>query len=583
MGEMKKIHLKDYGIKSDTDITLELYSVFEKYPEDTEFIFEKGRYYFSPFDSMKQDYRVSNSDVYPDRTLAIWMREMKNCILRGNGSELILRGHMQVFTLDRCENILIDGFVVDWEKPLVAEGEIVAIGEEYVDVFVDNEKFPHRFNGSNLEFDVGADEWYGFIKLSIIYEKHGMTVRKGTGDYWLKEITKIGENLYRFEPRPRAEVALGDILVLRHNMRKHAGIFSEKCKDLSFDNITFHSCGGLGCLAQFCHNLTYRGIHFINNVGAGRAVSNGRDDGMHLTCNSGTVTITECSFFGLMDDPINIHGCCVTSDEALDEYTLRCKYRHVQACGFHYWAEFGDEIAFIDRKNMSRIGTLDILEYVLEDKDTFVLKFSKPVPKEILSLAQKGDSLALDNLTNTAEFICTKNRFGSCRARGLLVSTPKRVLIEENYFESSGSAILVAGDSNYWFESGECRDVEIRNNVFSSACLTSDYEFCKGVISIYPIIPSPEIEKPYHKNIKIINNVFDVSNAPLLYAFSCDNLEFSENKIYKSPYLNPMFENEKSIKLYYCTNSKFRKNSFIGKFDYSSFIESENCLDIIEE
>lgn len=36
----------------------------------------------------------------------------------------------------------------------------------------------------------------------------------------------------------------------------------------------------------------------------------------------------------------------------------------------------------------------------------------------------------------------------SCRARGILVSTPGKVLIERNYFESSGSAILIAGDAN---------------------------------------------------------------------------------------------------------------------------------------
>jgi hypothetical protein len=34
------------------------------------------------------------------------------------------------------------------------------------------------------------------------------------------------------------------------------------------------------------------------------------------------------------------------------------------------------------------------------------------------------------------------------------MSTPGEVLIEKNTFESSGSAILIPGDANGWYESG---------------------------------------------------------------------------------------------------------------------------------
>jgi hypothetical protein len=35
---------------------------------------------------------------------------------------------------------------------------------------------------------------------------------------------------------------------------------------------------------------------------------------------------------------------------------------------------------------------------------------------------------------------------------GLLVSIPGKVIINQNEFESSGSAILIAGDANGWYE-----------------------------------------------------------------------------------------------------------------------------------
>ena len=198
---------------------------------------------------------------------------------------------------------------------------------------------------------------------------------------------------------------------------------------------------------------------------------------------------------------------------------------------------------------------------------TFRLTFDRPLTKSILEKASVGDSLALDNVTHTAAFVCTNNRFGSCRARGILVSTPKPVKIRNNYFESSGSAILVAGDSNDWFESGECHDVEISHNVFTDACLGSKYQFCDGVISISPVVPVPVIDKPYHKNIRITENVFDTAGVPVLFVFSCADLVFEQNRIFKSPSAPEVVEEKAQIQLSYCQNVSISENQWIGEFD----------------
>lgn len=577
---MKKIILSQKGILPDNDITMDLYQLFAENSSDTVFIFEKGDYYFSPRKEMRFDYSLSNTTELSERTLGIYMKNMKSCAIEGNGAKFWFEGQMQPLTLDKCENISVKDIIINWKKPLVAEGEIRAVTDEYADVYISAENFPHRLSEDWLEFDVGAEEWYPLCNRSqIVYEPHFRTIRRNTGDNFLiKRITALPEKeVYRFWLDCPANACVGDILVLRHNERYHAGIFTEKCKDISFENVTVHSCGGLGCLSQFCENMTYKQVHFIPDRKRGRFVTNGRDDGMHITCNKGKVVITECTFLGLMDDPINVHGCCVTGDEVVDEKTLRCHYRHDQAKGFLYWAESGHEVAFIDRKNMSRICIEKVSSYKLEGPDTFLLEFEKELPENILILAKTGERLALENLTNTAEFICTKNRFGSCRARGILVSTPKPVLIEDNYFESSGSAILIAGDANNWFESGECNDVIIRKNIFTDACLTSDYEFCQGIISVCPTIPQPELKKPFHKNIVICNNVFDSADIPVLYAYSCQNLKFTENLIFKSNSAENRLKSDVGIRLSYCVDYTVENNKYIGKFSEGKRLVTENC------
>ena len=577
---MRTLRLSDCGILPNTDITSSLCALLEQNKENTEFVFEDADYYFSPETAMRVDYRISNSDVTPHRVLAILMKHMKNCVLQGNGARLWIAGHMQVFTLDHCENVKLENFTINWKKPLVAEGTVVAKNGTDVDVFVDPQTFPHVYENGNLKFDIGADEWYEFNKWSIVFEPHSLRARRGVADVFFHTVEALGGYVYRMKLHRDADIRVGDLLNMRHNARIHAGIFSEKCSDITVENITFYSCGGLGCLSQFCHNMTYRGVHFLADTTSGRRVSGGRDDGMHVTCNSGTVTITECCFHALMDDPINVHGCCVTSDEVVDERTLRCRYRHDQACGFLYWAEEGNEISFISRDSMETIGTACAESYMLEDHMTFLLRFDSPLPREILDKAKQGDALALDNLTHTAAFTCTNNRFGSCRARGILVSTPRPVRISGNYFESSGSAILVAGDSNYWFESGACHDVEISRNVFTDACLGSIYQFCDGVISICPVVPRPDADKPYHKNVRITDNVFDTVGAPVLAAFSCEDLTFSGNRIFKSPSCHA--DETARIKLSYCNNVSVANNDWVGQFKAVE-CSRDNCSGVAVE
>jgi len=576
---MKSVILRDHGILPGEDCTLKLLSLFEKHPVDTVFVFEKGDYYFTP--AIRADYRLSNTDVLPERKLGLLLKDMHNILLDGNGATLYYAGQMQAVTMDHCSDVTMRGFTIDWKKPLVAEGTVKACCKDYVDLNVDPVLFPHRVRDHRLEFDIGNREWAPMNPWSHIqFDQNTHTVRRDSGDKFVPErMEELGDHTYRFFCKD-IDTAIGNIFVLRHNERAHAGIFTEKCRNMTFEDITVYSCGGLGCLAQFCDTITYRRIYFLPNKAVGRQIASGRDDGMHITCCSGMITVTECSFLGLMDDPINVHSCCVTGVEWVNAQTLRCRYMHPQACGFHYWAEEGDHIQFVERTHMNPIGSAIAASYQLETPETFLLAFASPVSEELTSMDPA--SLSPDNLSHTASFTCTKNRFGSTRARGVLISTPKPVLIAENYFESSGSAILVAGDSNYWYESGACHDVEIRDNVFTSSCLSSMYQFCDGIISICPVVPEPSVDLPYHRNIRIHHNVFDSPDTPVLYAYSADSLSFTENRIFHSPSAEAWHPGKAAMKLSYCRNVHLARNLWVGPFSLGK-LECDHSVEVISE
>jgi hypothetical protein len=135
------------------------------------------------------------------------------------------------------------------------------------------------------------------------------------------------------------------------------------------------------------------------------------------------------------------------------------------------------------------------------------------------------------------------------------------VVVENNVFETSGAAILIAGDANYWFESGAVKNVNIRNNTFKAPCNSSPYQFCEGVISIMPEIPRPDSSKPFHRNITIEGNRFFPSDFPVLYAFSVEGLRFVNNQVQRSYLYQPWHPNKHMLVLDACKQVQITGNT----------------------
>ena len=284
----------------------------------------------------------------------------------------------------------------------------------------------------------------------------------------------------------------------------------------------------------------------------------GHDDGFHFSNCKGQINVTNCEFAALMDDPINIHGTSVRIIEKRSPNMLLCRFMHHQTVGLK-WARAGEQIGFISSATMETIGFGKVKDFNPIDKEKFELTFENNVPDGI----QLGD--ALENLTWTSNAYLADNKFMSCRARGILISTPGKVVIERNHFESSGSAILIAGDANNWYETGAVKDVTIRNNVFADPCLTSMYQFSEAIISIYPEIPDLiNGKEKYHSNIRIENNEFHPYDYPILYAKSVNGLIFRNNTLFRSHRFKPFHRRKFGFSLEYCENVEITENTFEG-------------------
>jgi hypothetical protein len=350
----------------------------------------------------------------------------------------------------------------------------------------------------------------------------------------------------------------GNFLILRHSQRDHAGMFIFHSKNIKIENVDVYHTAGLGILSQFSENISMDQVKMIPNPNKNRYLS-GHDDGFHFSNCKGQINITNCEFAALMDDPVNIHGTSVRIIKKLGPNKLLCRFMHHQSVGMQ-WARKGEKIGFIKSESMMTVSHGIVSDFESLGKEDFEITFKDAIPEDISTRD------ALENLTWTPDAYIADNKFMSCRARGVLISTPGKVVIERNHFESSGSAILIAGDANNWYETGAVTDVIIRNNVFADPCLTSMYQFSEAIISIYPEIPNLNMAKEkYHSNIRIENNEFHPFDFPVLYAKSVDGLVFKGNKITRSHRFKPFHHRKYTFSFEYCAHVEVSGNAFSGE------------------
>ena len=258
------------------------------------------------------------------------------------------------------------------------------------------------------------------------------------------------------------------------------------------------------------------------------------------------------------DDPINVHGTYLRINKVDAPDLLTMHFQHSQTYGMQAFFE-NDTVAFIEAKTLLK-KDFAIVKSVKRVSDREIqLRLSKPLPQGI------GEGDCLENITWTPSLHITGCRFGMTNTRGVLITTPKKVVVENNYFYRTGMhAIQIAADANSWYESGAVNDVLIRNNIFDGCAYNSNG---------YPISIVPENHERVnnqwvHRNISIENNLFKIfDNNLLLRAKSTENIYFGKNKIERAtviPVLKGRGNNPAELPFRFedCTKVKIEQNIY---------------------
>jgi hypothetical protein len=194
------------------------------------------------------------------------------------------------------------------------------------------------------------------------------------------------------------------------------------------------------------------------------------------------------------------------------------RFMHPQSWGFEAFFP-GDEIEFVNAETLLPYASNKVKTAERRNDYEILLTLEKPAPEEI------GKIDCVENITWTPEVEIRGCRFAVDPTRGILVTTRRKVVIENNeFFRTTMSAIDISEDARSWFESGPVRDVSIRNNRFIGCG--------EPVIRIAPETAKTEPGKYVHSNIRIEDNVFELEKPKcVLSAHGAEGLAFKGNTV----------------------------------------------------
>ena len=473
-------------------------------------------------------------DFWPDKpgtmATAFWINNVRKMRLEGGGSVFVFHGLMNPFKITSSQDVRLHGFSIDWDRPFITQGRIVGVTDESVDIEIDKAQYPYVIENGRAWF-TGEDWKRGVDGYNILYDKVTKEVVYKTHDNPLgmdfnKQAEEIKPGVVRFYGKPKIKPEIGTYIALNHGRYLVACFEVSRCEDVTLKDITVHHSLSHGVVASRVENLTLDTFNIAANEQKGRVFSSVAD-GFHLVHCKGDVVIENCAHTGLGDDFLNTHGRNCVVNKRMDDYAVRVTGADCTDVGDDVWLLRKGEA---QRREVYRVGSVKHVR--VGSKWGQEVTFAKPLPADF----KEGDFF--ENKTWNATLTLRNCKILKChRARGILVTTPEKVVIEKNLFRTAGAAILIEGDTDVWFESGANRNVQIRDNVFED-CLTSGcetggrWEWGEAIITITPSQKPDSVEsEPYHRNIRIEGNTFKTFDIPLVRARSVRGLAFKNNAI----------------------------------------------------
>lgn len=492
---MQTIYFRDHQKTGDTGYDLYRLLSGLRGKSGIKIVFDKDTYTVTPERCFERYLAISNHGWNGPKRIALLLEDMTDVELDFSGSTLITPGVITPFAILRSQNITVRNLVMENPRTMFLQAKVVGHGDGYVDLLKMQGK--EQFYIRHGELMAEYTECLFPLGTHIEYKGDTGEIEAGTADNTMGigisecRTEDLGNDMLRVHGVKRYP-PIGNILIISAARRLGAGFFCEESANLLCEDVTIHSCYGMGLLAQVCENITLRRFHTLRH---GDQYYTSNADATHFVNCTGCVLVEDSVFEGQLDDALNIHGMYTKILEK-SENELLLQEVHSQAKGIRIYRA-GDRIQVLRPTTLIPYTekTIKEVEYVNADIVRLVLE-------EGTGDITVGDDV--ESLTRAADLIFRRNVVRNNRARGMLIATRGKTVIEDCDFHSSGSAILFESNGNYWYESGGVQDVTIQNNRFDGC---KHARWGRAVVDCVPREATEE-GKYFNREIRVLDNSF---------------------------------------------------------------------------
>jgi len=568
---------KDYGMGNLQDCTPVALEMIKDAREQnvSKIHIAPGTYHFYPEKAYEKYCFISNHDDGLRRTPfpIIGFDGLK---IEAENAKFIFHGLMVPFIVEDSEEIELSGFSIDWELPLASEALVVARDGENktFDIRISQDQ-PYEIRNGELIF---LKEGYEHnLDRNIFWDPKTGAVAYNTSDYGPGN-TRSETSLVRYTEAFKYPYAIDPILPVYNYRGVSISVFAEELKpgivrisfsgnmvppkeglvlvakglngynrwapairirntnNIEIKDVSIYSAGGMGVIAESSSNITLDGVKVKTAPDTKRMLSTSADATHFVNCR-GTVVLRNSEFSNQLDDATNVHGIYLQVKDLLAPDKIGVRIGHFQQLGFDF-GETGDKIAFvIPDQSYDAVFTATLKRIDQINERYYIVEFEEDLD------INENLYYVIENMSAYPDLEITGCKIMNNRARGILLSTPGKILVENNYFSTMMSAILLPTELGFWHESGSPKDLVIRNNTFGD-CVYGGSQ--NPVIFIHSDVKNGSY--PFH-NIVIENNTFNTFDASILGANNVKGLIFRNNTITRSGSYEPLFPDAPAVSI----------------------------------
>lgn len=507
-------------------------------------LFPHGKYHLYPEQAESRELYISNTagadERYRNKRIGLLIEDMKDVVIDGNGSHLQFHGLMSAFAVIRSQHVTATNFSFDYTTPKVIDATVAETGTANGKAYRILDVPPgtlYRVADNHVTWlgetspATGQPYWSGVdgMQYSQTHDPKAQRTWRGGNPLFgnVAAVTDLGDNRIRIDYQSStAPSDRGLVYQMRQTARDTASGFIWESSDVTLHGIAARYLHGFGIVGQLSENITIDGNEFRTDPATGRTTA-GFADFIQMSGIKGAVTITNNTFDGPHDDPINIHGTYVEVTQRLAPDKLVLSYMHSETAGFPQFHP-GDQVEFVEKRTMAAVpgGTATVRSVdgpSGQDHDkpltTMTVTFDRAIPDVVTA----GGFVA-ENTTYTPSARIAGNTFRNVPTRGILVTTRRPVVIEDNIFDGmSMASVFISSDAYQWYESGPVRDVRIRRNTFLRPA--------SPVIFVEPTNQVLDPKNPVHQGIRVEHNEFRIGNVELVNAKSVRGVTFLGNHV----------------------------------------------------